>query len=196
MDDRGAADRKAVVVMRQWHGPAARGDVAATSPRTCFRSAQPATSRFRQRLGTAAFSVHSRQLLHTHHTGPITITARRHPSGDGGPRGARRRAEERDRARLHHAGGAGAGEAAAGGGTMFSLERPSGSHTRSVLVELTGSTTSSATSMRWRANAGGGPGLRARYIVGKPSVTGILVSPDVAGGWGHLGCDCAAGAQP
>ena len=71
----------AVVVMRQWHGPSARGDVAATYAADVFSDVlnQP-TSRFRQRLVDSGLfqSIHVNYYT-LNHTGPITIMGETSP---------------------------------------------------------------------------------------------------------------------
>lgn len=173
-----------IVVMRQWHGPSARGDVAATYAADVFSDVlnQP-TSRFRQRLVDSGLfqSIHVNYYT-LNQTGPITIMGETSPerltealaaldaelqrvAQPGYITQAELEPVKRQRV----------------AGTMFSLERPSGfAHQVGFWWSVTGldyflgyvDAMARQTPAEVQAYA-------ARYIVGRPSVTGVLVSPDV-----------------
>jgi zinc protease len=172
-----------VVVMRQWHGPSARGDVPATYAADVFSDVMNQNgSRFRRRLVDSGLfqSVHVNYYT-LDQSGPITILGETTPE------------------RLHEALAALDAELQRvvepgyitpdelepvkrqrSAGTLFSLERPSGfAHQLGFWWSVTGleyflgyvdamARQSPADLQRYAR----------RYIVGKPSVTGVLLSAE------------------
>jgi zinc protease len=172
-----------VVVMRQWHGPSARGDVKSTYAADVFSDVMNQRgSKFRRALVDAghfqSLQVHYYTL---NHTGPITIFA------ETAPEKLREALAALD-AELRRTVDPGYITAAdlapvkrqRVAGTLYSLERASGfAHQLGFWWSVTG--------LEYflgyvDAMAEQSPDdLRAyarRYIVGKPSITGVLVSPE------------------
>ena len=173
-----------IVVMRQWHGPSARGDVAATYAADVFSDVlnQP-TSKFRQRLVDSGLWQSIQVNYYTlNQTGPITILGETTPDRLK----AALKALDAELELVSRPGYITAAELAPVkrqrvAGTMFSLERPSGfAHQLGFWWSVTGlpyfmgyvDAMARQTPEEVQAYA-------ARYIVGKPSVTGVLVSPQV-----------------
>ncbi|MBA3889391.1 MAG: insulinase family protein [Gemmatimonadaceae bacterium] len=173
-----------IVVMRQWHGPSARGDVAATYAADVFSDVlnQP-TSRFKQRLVDSGLfqSIHVNYYT-LNHTGPITIM------GETSPERLTEALAALD-AELRLVAQPGYITAAElepvkrqrTAGTMFSLERPSGfAHQVGFWWSVTGlEYFMGYVDAMARQTPAEVQSYAARYIVGKPSVTGVLVSPEV-----------------
>lgn len=172
-----------VIVMRQWHGPSARGDVAATYAADVFSDVLNQNgSRFRRRLvDSGLFQTIQVNYYTLNQAGPITIAGettpeRLHEALDALDAELRLvaqpgyiTAEELEPVKRQRA-----------AGTIFSLERPSGfAHQLGFWWSVTGleyflgyvDAMARQTPADLQAYA-------RRYIVGKPSVTGVLISPE------------------
>lgn len=170
-----------VVVMRQWHGPSARGDVEGTYAADVFSDVLNQNgSRFRRRLMDSGLFQSVQVNYYTlNHTGPITVL------GETTPERLREAiaALDAELALVAQPGYVTAAELEPVkrqrvAGTLFSLERPSGfAHQLGFWWSVTGldyflgyvDAMARQTPADLQAYA-------RRYIVGKPSVTGVLLS--------------------
>lgn len=173
-----------IVIMRQWHGPSARGDVAATYAADVFSDVlnQP-TSKFRQRLVDSGLfqSIHVNYYT-LNHTGPITVMGETSPERLTEALAALDAELERvvqpgyiTQAELEPV------KRQRVAGTLFSLERPSGfAHQVGFWWSVTGlEYFLGYVDAMARQTPAEVQSYAAKYIVGKPSVTGVLVSPAV-----------------
>ena len=187
-----------VVVMRQWHGPSARGDVAATYAADVFSDVMNQSgSRFRRRLVDSGLfqSIHVNYYT-LNQTGPITIL------GETTPERLREAIAALD-AELKRVGEPGyitpeelePVKRQRSAGTVFSLERPSGfAHQLGFWWSVTGleyflgyvDAMARQTPADLQAYA-------RRYIVGKPSVTGVLLSAETRRALGVTEAELARG---
>ncbi|HET9423746.1 MAG TPA: pitrilysin family protein [Gemmatimonadaceae bacterium] len=172
-----------VLVMRQWHGPSARGDVAATYAADVFSDVMNQHgSRFRRRLVDSGLFQSIQVNYYTlNQAGPITIlgetTPERLRDAIAGLDAELRlvaqpgyiTSDELEPVKRQRT-----------AGTIFSLERPSGfAHQLGFWWSVTGleyflgyvDAMARQTPADLQAYA-------RRYIVGKPSVTGVLLAPD------------------
>ena len=172
-----------VLVMRQWHGPSARGDVAATYAADVFSDVMNQNgSRFRRRLVDSGLFQSIQVNYYTlNQAGPITIL------GETTPERLREAIAGLD-AELRLVAQPGyitsdelePVKRQRTAGTIFSLERPSGfAHQLGFWWSVTGleyflgyvDAMARQTPADLQAYA-------RRYIVGKPSVTGVLLAPE------------------
>lgn len=172
-----------VLVMRQWHGPSARGDVAATYAADVFSDVMNQSgSRFRRRLVDSGLFQSIQVNYYTlNQAGPITIlgetTPERLRDAIAGLDAELRlvaqpgyiTSDELEPVKRQRT-----------AGTIFSLERPSGfAHQLGFWWSVTGleyflgyvDAMARQTPADLQAYA-------RRYIVGKPSVTGVLLAPE------------------
>ncbi|HEU5174465.1 MAG TPA: pitrilysin family protein [Gemmatimonadaceae bacterium] len=172
-----------VLVMRQWHGPSARGDVAATYAADVFSDVMNQNgSRFRRRLVDSGLFQSIQVNYYTlNQAGPITIlgetTPERLRDAIAGLDAELRlvaqpgyiTSDELEPVKRQRT-----------AGTIFSLERPSGfAHQLGFWWSVTGleyflgyvDAMARQTPADLQAYA-------RRYIVGKPSVTGVLLAPE------------------
>lgn len=172
-----------VVVMRQWHGPSARGDVEGTYAADVFSDVlNQSGSRFRRRLVDSGLwqSIHVNYYT-LNHTGPITIL------GETTPEKLREALAALDAELLlvTQPGYITADELEPVkrqrvSGTMFGLERPSGfAHQLGFWWSVTGlDYFLGYVDAMARQRVADLQAYARRYIVGKPSVTAVLLSPE------------------
>lgn len=172
-----------VIVMRQWHGPSARGDVAATYAADVFSDVMNQSgSRFRRRLVDSGLfqSIHVNYYT-LNQSGPITIL------GETTPERLREALAALD-AELQRVGEPGyitpeelePVKRQRSAGTLFSLERPSGfAHQLGFWWSVTGlEYFLGYVDAMARQTPADLQRYAQRYIVGRPSVTGVLLSSE------------------